>query len=92
MKIMGMDGSMMFFLVLVLLLAVIPARIAKGKGYNFGGFYAFGIFLWPVALAVSLIMRPKHTPQDLVAYKQLLDDGVISQEEFEAKKQDILGQ
>lgn len=91
MKIFGMDLFSAFILILVLLLAIIPARIAKGKGYSFGGFYAFGVFLFPIALVVSLLMNPKNTANDLLAYKQLLDQGAITQAEFEQKKRDIMG-
>ena len=91
MKIMGMDSSFMFILVIALLLAIIPARIAKGKGYSFGGFYAFGAFFFPIALIVSLLMRPKNTANDLLAYKQLLDQGAITQAEFEQKKREVMG-
>jgi hypothetical protein len=90
MKIMGMDTSTIFLIVLLLLLAVIPARIAKSKGYSYGGFYAFGFFLFIPALIVALIIKPKHTAEDLVAYKKLLDEGVITQEEFDAKKNEVL--
>jgi hypothetical protein len=86
MKIMGMNTSTIFLIVLLLLLAVIPARIAKSKGYSYGGFYAFGFFLFIPALIVALAIKPKHTAEDLVAYKKLLDEGVITQEEFDKKK------
>ena len=91
MKIFGMDLFSVSLLIIVLLLAIIPARIAKGKGYSFGGFYAFGAFFFPIALIVSLLMNPKHTANDLLAYKQLLDQGAITKAEFEQKKHDIMG-
>lgn len=39
----------------------------------------------------SIKKEPKESVGDLPAYKELLDSGVISQEEFDAKKKQILG-
>jgi hypothetical protein len=36
-------------------------------------------------------MSKKHDPDVLRKYKQLCDDGIITQEEFQAKKKEILG-
>ena len=36
-------------------------------------------------------MENKNIPELLKQYKELLDSGVISQEEFEAKKKQLLG-
>ena len=96
MKIMGMDASAVFVLVLLLLIAVVPARIAKKKGYSYAGFYVFGIFVWPAALIVSLCIKDRTNEaaaegaNALKAYKELLDSGAITQEEFDAKKAEIL--
>ncbi|MBR0403791.1 MAG: SHOCT domain-containing protein [Eggerthellaceae bacterium] len=85
-------GSVVFVLILSLLLAVIPARIAKGKGYSFGGFYVFGFFFFIIALIVALVMKDKNEskPDQLLQYKKLLDEGVITQEEFDKKKSELL--
>jgi uncharacterized membrane protein len=97
MKIMGMDASAVFVLVLLLLIAVVPARIAKKKGYSYAGFYVFGIFVWPAALIVALCIKDRTNEaaaegaNALKAYKELLDSGAITQEEFDAKKAEILG-
>lgn len=92
MVIMGMDSSVIFALVILLLLAIIPARIAQGKGYSFGGFYAFGVFIWPAALIVALCLKRSGSTasQELLNYKQLLDQGTITQEEFDAKKAELM--
>ncbi len=39
----------------------------------------------------SIIKEQKESVDDLLTYKELLDSGVISQEEFDAKKMQILG-
>lgn len=38
-----------------------------------------------------VVKEQKESADDLLAYKELLDSGVISQEEFDAKKKQILG-
>ena len=40
---------------------------------------------------MTTISPHKETADDLLAYKDLLDSGVITQEEFEKKKEEILG-
>ena len=96
MKIMGMDASAVFVLVLLLLIAIVPARIAKKKGYSYAGFYVFGIFVWPAALIFALCIKDRANEaaaegaNALKAYKELLDSGAITQEEFDAKKAEIL--
>ena len=43
-------------------LAFIPANIAKKKGYSYGGFWAFGFFLFVPALIVALLIDDKTLP------------------------------
>ena len=38
-----------------------------------------------------VVKEQKESADDLLVYKELLDSGVISQEEFDAKKKQILG-
>lgn len=91
-----MDGGFTLFLLLLFaLLAIIPARIAKSKGYSFGGFYAFGLFLFPFALVTAIVMRCKNdqavsSADEIAKYKKLMDDGVITAEEFEMKKSALM--
>ena len=87
----GLDaGSTLFILIILLLLAVIPARIAAKKGYSFAGFYIFGVFFWLIALIVALVLKPKDVSQELLNFKKLLDQGVITQEEFNQKRNQLL--
>ena len=74
------------------LLAIIPAKIAAKKGYSFGGFYAFGVFFWLIALIVALVIKYKSdgVANELLSYKQLLDSGIITQEEFETRKTELM--
>lgn len=40
-------------------LAFIPASVARKKGYSFGGFWAFGFFLFIPAIIVALCLEDK---------------------------------
>ena len=44
-------------------LAFIPATIARKKGYSYGGFWAFGFFLFIPALIVALVIEDKTQPR-----------------------------
>lgn len=44
-------------------LAFIPATIARKKGYSYGGFWAFGFFLFIPALIVALVLEDKTQPR-----------------------------
>ena len=88
-------------------LGFIPAEIAKKKGRtNYWLWWFYGWMLFIVALIHSLCMddlnasesppekrKPAFigTADELKKYKDLLDSGVITQEEFDAKKKQLLG-
>ena len=46
---------MWFFVLLVI--AIIPAAIAKSKGKNFGLWYLYGVCLWIVALIHAIVLK-----------------------------------
>ena len=86
------------------LLGFIPAKIASDKGYSFVLWWFFGFMLFIVAIIAVVILPDKNVQEqnnapsqyarssadELMKYKELLDKGVITQEEFEAKKSQIL--
>lgn len=100
-----------FTLAVAALLGLIPANIAKEKGYSFGLWWFYGWMLFIVAIIhVQFIpnknedrngYRPSSIPycppsqtssaDELRQYKELMDQGVITEEEFERKKKQILG-
>lgn len=102
-----MMGITVIFIIIIIglvlcgLFGYVTAKIASKKGYSFGAFFALGFFLELIGLIIALAMPDKTiapTPQiqtesadDLIKYKSLLDQGVISQEEFDAKKNLIMG-
>ncbi len=48
----------MSILILIVLIGLIPATIAKNKGYSFGAWWLYGSLLFIVALPHALIMKP----------------------------------
>ena len=52
-------------LMLLGLLATYPAVKAYEKGRNFVQWYVFSVFLFPVALTASLLVKPGHKDKDL---------------------------
>lgn len=110
-----------FLLAVAALLVLIPATIAKNKGYSFGVWWFYGFVLWIIALIHSLCLKDKVAVKTrrneekqryeleetklemenkakqnfskfdlLIKYKQMLDDGVLTQEEFEKEKKKVL--
>ena len=47
----------MSVLIILLVIAIIPAAIAKSKGRNFGLWYLYGVALWIVALIHSILLK-----------------------------------
>jgi hypothetical protein len=44
-------------------LAFIPANMARKKGYSYGGFWAFGFFLFIPAIIVAAVIEDKTQPR-----------------------------
>lgn len=89
-------------LIIAAVLALIPANIAKNKGKSFGLWWFYGWLLFIVALIHSLLLpdpnvqtivtttKATSRADEIMKYKKLLDSGVITQEEFEVKKKQLL--
>ena len=80
------------------ILAYIPANMAKNKGYNFWLWWLYGCMFFIVAIVhVNAIPSKKglETPaglnvaDELKKYKELYDQGVITIEEFQQKKEQL---
>ena len=88
-------------------LGIIVGNIAKKKGYGFWGFFILGFVFFFIGLIVSLCLSNKNEQaktiaealnyssnsecDELLKLKKLLDSGVITGEEFDAKKKQLLG-
>ena len=82
-------------------LAFIPAYIAKKKGHSFGLWWFYGWMLFIVAIIhVQFIedynnkkeghKEPIYVADELKKFKELFDSGIITEEEFNKKKKDLL--
>lgn len=86
----------------VVIWGIVVQNVNKNKGYE-GGFW-LGFFLGVFGLIIVLskpnlkvtpivIQRMENDETDadkLIAFKKLLDDGVLTQAEYDAKKAEIL--
>lgn len=52
----------MFLLVLWVVLAFLPATIAKSKGHSFIGWFMVSLFFWWITLFIALFMKDRNTP------------------------------
>ena len=104
------DFLLTYYIVVLLIaaaLGLIPANIAKKKGYSFGLWWLYGWLLFIVAIIHVSLIPDKNasavgpmgtmaspgatTADELIKYKELLDAGAITQAEFDAKKRQLLG-
>lgn len=91
---------MIFAFIIWIVVAITAGRIGVKKGYPAAG-YLLGFFLNIIGLLVVLLMddngeaakmsKEGANADALLKYKQLLDAGVITEEEFNEKKWQILG-
>lgn len=96
MKIFGMNVPELILLGIVLACALIAKGIGEKKGYGAGLSFCAGLFLGPLGIIIMAVVPDKSSQNTiasadaLVKFKQLLDDGAITQEEFDAKKRELL--
>lgn len=98
----GSFGIKIILFIIIIGISIIFGRITesmnKEKGYDTG--FAWGFWLWVIGIIV-VACRPERnngnnsmriTEADEIAkYKELLDSGAITEEEYEVKKKQILG-
>lgn len=106
-------GYYILILVIAAGLGLIPASIARSKGYSFGLWWLYGWMLFIVAVIHVSLLPDKNAQQmftdqaspnlyypssnyaqsaadELKKYKELFDQGVLTEEEFQAKKEQLL--
>ena len=97
--------DIVFILFAAAIIGLIPAYMAKKKGYSFGLWWLYGWMLFIVAIIhvqfiedltdPAVIEQKKSVPMksisDVQKEKELLDKGIITQQEFEKKKNQLLG-
>ncbi|WP_343005204.1 MULTISPECIES: SHOCT domain-containing protein [unclassified Collinsella] len=96
------NGEDMGWFLALLLLAVyavcggISGKIAENRGLNYTPYFALGLLLGPLGILITAVLAnsslPKEAdPDSILKYKQLFDQGVITADEFEQKKKELLG-
>lgn len=97
MKVFGLGVPELFIinLILAIVFCVLCSMLGARKGYTPIGFGVMGFFLGLIGLIIAAVVPDKKGYQasaadGLLKYKELLDKGVITQEEFEAKKKELL--
>jgi hypothetical protein len=51
--------SVVILVMIWVLLAFWPARVADRKGHSFLGFFIFSLFFWPIALIVAYLVEDR---------------------------------
>ena len=96
MKIFGMNVPELILLGIVIACALIAKGIGEKKGYGAALSFCAGLFLGPLGIIIMGIVPDKGSQNTissadaLMKYKELLDAGAISQEEFDMKKKELL--
>ena len=85
--------ELLMAIVAIIACAVATGKVADKKGYGYNAFALLGLVLPLIGLVIAIALPDKSVQSavDLVNYKKLLDDGVITQEEFDGKKRELLG-
>lgn len=84
------------FLIVALLSSLICGSVSTiiATKRNMDGGFWWGFFLWVIGIVV-VALRPIDRIDDkadeIAKYKELLDNGALTQEEFDAKKKQLLG-
>lgn len=88
-------GPMELLIILVpaIICSCASGSIAKRRGCNPVPYYLLGFFFSVFGILITYLMTKDSKPtsaSDLLAYKELLDKGAITQEEFDRKKKEAL--
>lgn len=80
-------------------LGLTPAFIAENKGERFFPWWVYGTFLFPVAMLHALCIKKRGktcdkksvlTAKILIKYEELWERGILTEEEFQQIKKQIL--
>lgn len=86
----------MFVLLIVIVYgvacAVVSGNMVEKKGYSKGAFMALGFIAGIIGVIVAAVLPDKRggNADALLKYKELLDKGIITQEEFDMKKNELM--
>ena len=84
--------EVIFILVLWVVCAFVSGNMASKKGYNYNVFALLGLITGFIGVIVAAVLPDKRAgnADALLKYKELLDKGVITQEEFHKKKNELM--
>lgn len=92
----------MEFVLIVVVLGLIPAAIASGKGQNFFIWWLYGAAFFIIAFIHALVLKSPTqkaietrmanlgVAEELERFVRLKDQGIITEAEFKAKKAELL--
>ena len=89
-------GSLLASLLIRYIWGAICKKVATDKGYSGRAWFWWGFFFTLLALIIICVKQNQSVPYHtgnvnaIREYKQLLDSGVITPEEFERKKAELL--
>lgn len=99
-KILGIGIPQLLVILLLVACAIWCGNRANAKGYSNVAGVLLGLFLNVIGIIIVLLLPDKkeeesfrasvQAPDQLIKYKQLLDAGAITQEEFDRKKDELL--
>lgn len=89
--------AILISLCIAIICGIVTKKILQRKGYNKHWFW-MGFFLGIWGIIIALIMAFLKSKEDVELknvelinkYKKLLDDGIITEEEFQTKKEQLL--
>jgi len=58
----GWTAAGVVFLIIWILIAFWPARVARRKGHSFIGYFIFSLICFPIALLVAYLVRDRTAP------------------------------
>jgi hypothetical protein len=58
----GWTAAGVVFLIIWVLIAFWPARVARRKGHSFIGYFIFSLICFPIALIVAYLVRDRRAP------------------------------
>lgn len=95
---MGTIIFIILYLLVCLMCGLIAGYINKNKGCSYKIGFWCGFLLGIIGIIIVAVQENKNTSKNIIAdadeikkYKELLDNGVITQQEFEVKKKQLLG-
>ena len=89
----GLKGpEFIIILVPLAVCAISSGNIASKKGYSYSAYALLGLITGLIGVIVAAVLPDKRggDADTLLKYKELLEKGVITQEEFDKKKSELI--